>query len=107
MVTSAETLGTFQCSAHLDLLRIWIFSVCTPSTLCAPPPLTENVPLHSKPLCKNMARASGGAKSMRPLSWGAQTEEIRAFLTFTLLSRISFGVSLTAEGRTSAVVRKL
>ena len=27
-----------------------------------------------------MARASGGAKIMRPLSWGSQTEEIRTFI---------------------------
>ena len=35
-----------------------IFSVCAPP----PPPVTEHVPLHSKSLCKNMARASGGCK---------------------------------------------
>ena len=35
-----------------------------------PPPVTEHVPLKSKSLCKNMARASGGANNMRPLSWG-------------------------------------
>ena len=34
------------------------------------PPVTEHVPLHSKLLCKNIARASGGANNMRPLSWG-------------------------------------
>ena len=38
------------------------------------PPVTEHVPLHSKSLCKNMARASGGANNMLcamlPLSWG-------------------------------------
>ena len=32
------------------------------------PPLTEHVPLHSKSLCKNMARASGGAHNMHSLS---------------------------------------
>ena len=26
------------------------------------PPVTEHVPLHSKSLCKNIARASGGCK---------------------------------------------
>ena len=26
------------------------------------PPVTEHVPLHSKPLCKNMARSSDGCK---------------------------------------------
>ena len=42
----------------------WIFSVCAPP----PPPyimrpqVTEHVPLHSKSLCKNMARVSGGCK---------------------------------------------
>ena len=36
------------------------------------PPVTEHVPLHSKSLCKNKARASGGAKCMRPLSGGVK-----------------------------------
>ena len=40
-----------------------------PSTLCPPPPVTEHVSLHCKSVCKNMARASGGAKNMHPLSW--------------------------------------
>ena len=34
------------------------------------PPVTEHVSLHSKLLCENIARASGGANNMRPLSWG-------------------------------------
>ena len=34
------------------------------------PLVTEHVSLHSKSLCKNMARASGGANNMRPLSFG-------------------------------------
>ena len=39
-----------------------LFRVCPPpqSTVCAP--VTEHVPLHSKSLCKNIARASGGCK---------------------------------------------
>ena len=64
------------------LINLRIFSVCAPlplSTLCTPQ-VTEHVPLHSKALCKNMARASGGANNMQPLSlWGgggAQTEKI-------------------------------
>ena len=49
--------------------------------MCFAPPVTEYVPLHSKSLSKNMARASGGANNMRPLSWeGAQTEKIISFL---------------------------
>ena len=46
------------------------------------PPVTEHVPLHSKSLCENMARASGGggvANNMGPLSGGAQTEKIRDY----------------------------
>ena len=39
------------------------------------PPVREHVPLHSKSLCKNMARASGGANNMRPLSGGGGTNE--------------------------------
>ena len=43
------------------------------------PPVTEHVSAYSKSLCKkNMARASGGANNMQPLSWGrAQTEKIQ------------------------------
>ena len=48
-----------------------------PTLVLYAPPDTENVPLHSKLLCKNMARASGGggggggvANNMHPLSWG-------------------------------------
>ena len=51
------------------------------------PPVTKHVSLHSKLLCKNIARASGGSNNMRPLSRGggggggglAQTEKIRGF----------------------------
>ena len=44
------------------------------------PSVSEQMPLHSKSSCKNMARASGGgggANNMHPLSWGTQTEKIR------------------------------
>ena len=36
------------------------------------PPVTEHVPLHSKSLCKNMARefGGGGGGYMHPLSFG-------------------------------------
>ena len=67
--------------------KMRIFSVCTtppppPPQYVMRPPVTEHVSLHSKSLCKNIARASGGgggggANNMRPLSWGAQTEKIR------------------------------
>ena len=58
-----------------------LFRLCPPPPpqYVMRPPVTEHVPLHSKSLCKNMARASGGANNMRPLSWGAQTEKIRKF----------------------------
>ena len=43
------------------------------------PPVIEHVSLHSKSLCKNIARTSGGANNMRPLrlGGGAQTEKIQ------------------------------
>ena len=64
--------------------QFWIFSVCAPQYVMRPP-VTEHVPLHSKSLCKNIARASGGgggANNMHPLSWGggAQTEKIHNFI---------------------------
>ena len=39
----------------------------------SPAPVTKQPPLHSKSLCKDMARASGGAHNMNPLSWGVGT----------------------------------
>ena len=46
-----------------------IFSVCAPPPPLLPyaPPVTESVPLYSKPSLKNMARVSGGPNNMRPL----------------------------------------
>ena len=58
------------------------FVVCAPSpqyVMHPFSPVTEDVPLHSKSLCKNIVRASGGANNMHPLSWGgggAETEMI-------------------------------
>ena len=46
-----------------------LFRLCPPQYVMRPP-VTEHVPLHSKSLCINMARASGCAINMRPLSWG-------------------------------------
>ena len=37
-------------------------SVCPPPKYVMRPPVTENVPLHSKSLCKNVAHAFGGCK---------------------------------------------
>ena len=76
-----------------------IFSVCAPppphthththsSTLCSP--VTEHVSLHSKSLCKNMARASGGANNMQPLIWGALTEKILVFLYDKIVTDVNF-----------------
>ena len=45
----------------LKFKPFWIFSVCAPQYVMCPP-VTEHVPLHSKSLCKNIARASGGCK---------------------------------------------
>ena len=55
-----------------------IFSVCAPQYVMQPP-ITEHASLHSKSLCKSMARARGGGRSannMRPLNWWPQTEKI-------------------------------
>ena len=44
-------------------------------------PITEHVPLHSKLLCKNIARASGGCKKYAPtMPGGTQPEKIPLFL---------------------------
>ena len=41
----------------------WILSVCPPPVCYAPPtPVTKYVSLHSKSLCKDMARASWACK---------------------------------------------
>ena len=45
------------------------FRLCPPPLRYAPP-VTEDVPLHSESLCKNMARASGGANDKHPLILG-------------------------------------
>ena len=57
--------------------------------VCYAPPVSEHVPLHSKSLCKNMARASGGANNMRPLRWGAQTEKIQQLITAYFKLRVA------------------
>ena len=44
------------------------------------PSVTEHVPLHAKSLCKNIARASGCANNMHPLSWGGGTNGKDQFL---------------------------
>ena len=49
-----------------------------PPVQYAPP----QVPLNSKSLCKNMARALGGANNMHPLSGWPQTEKIRNGINF-------------------------
>ena len=41
--------------------RYGIFYVCAPQYVMLPP-VTEHVSLHSKSLCKNIVRASGGCK---------------------------------------------
>ena len=54
-----------------------IFSVCARTVRYAPP-VTENVPLHSKSLCKNMALASGGCKYIAPTKLGGSTNGKRS-----------------------------
>ena len=74
---SFETKKLFDKRSILrsSVLNDWTFSVSA-SPLFYRPPLTEHMPLHGKSLCKDMARASGGAKKIHPLSLGAQTEKI-------------------------------
>ena len=52
-----------------------LFPLCHPPP--PPPPVTEHVPLHSKLLCKQIARVSGGCKYILPLSPGGTNEKIR------------------------------
>ena len=40
------------------------------------PIVTASVPLHSKSVCKNMARASGAPNNIHPLILGTQMEKI-------------------------------
>ena len=42
--------------------RNWIFTVCAPPPVRYAPPVTEQVPLHSKSPSKNKAGASEGCK---------------------------------------------
>ena len=56
------------CNKYKNCLKNRIFSVCAPQYVMRPP-VAKHVPLHSKSLCKYIARASG-ANNMRPLSWG-------------------------------------
>ena len=51
----------FNLSAEYLVKGKGIFSVSAPQYVMRPP-VTEHVPLHSKLLCKNIARASGGCK---------------------------------------------
>ena len=54
-----------------DNMEIGSFPFVPPPPVRYAPPVTEHVPLLiSKSLCKNKARASGGANNIRPLSWG-------------------------------------
>ena len=58
-----------------------MFSLCAPTVRYAPP-VTEQVPSHSKILFTKMARASGGANNMRSLSWGVTNGKKSFFVTF-------------------------
>ena len=57
-----------------------LFRFVPPSQYLLLSPFTEHVPLHRKSLRENMARVSGGANNMHPLSCGAQTENIRQII---------------------------
>ena len=59
-------------SANIRIEYKDIFRLCPPPPpqYVMHPPVTEQVSLNGKSLCENMARASGGANIMHPLSWG-------------------------------------
>ena len=46
-----------------------LFRLCPPQYVMLPP-IIVHVSLHGKSLCKIIARVSGGANNMNPLSWG-------------------------------------
>ena len=60
--------------------KIWIVSFCVPVRF-APP---EHVLLHGKSLSNKMARASGGANNMHPLSLGRDTngKDIKVYIVY-------------------------
>ena len=67
VLLSRENLGSYQMA--FNICKVLIF-VCLPSTLYIvhplPSPVTEDVSLHSKSVCKNMARVSGGTIRKKP-----------------------------------------
>ena len=63
-INFSSLLALFRVRPHALFLKY----VMHPTPL-SPPPISEQAPLHSKSLCINMARASGGANNMQPLSW--------------------------------------
>ena len=50
---------------------------CAPLSNLCPPPVTEHVSLHIKPLCKKGHVLLGGANNMLPLSSGTHKENIQ------------------------------
>ena len=74
-------LCDLYCSLLLPLPHLPFYTTSTTYPYPNPTPYTATS-LHSKSLCKIMARASRGANKMHPLSWGggggggAQTEKI-------------------------------
>ena len=60
---------------------IWIFSVCAPKFFMHPQ-VTDHVSLHSKSLSKIIARASGGANNMHPISRGGTNGKDPIILTW-------------------------
>ena len=88
-----------NCTA-IEKIYFRIFSVCAPPPppphppVCYDAPVAEHVPLHSKSLCKNMARASGVANNMHPLSWGHKQKFFFLFFQLFFAKLICFLVYL-------------
>ena len=63
--------------------------LCPPPPVRWAPPVTEHVPLQTESLCQNMARASGDANNMLPLSWGHKRKRSEISLWYGLLFQLS------------------
>ena len=62
-------MGIYLCLRRLTKYATGILSASVPHQFVVLTPVTEHVPLRQS-LCKIVARASGGANNMHPLSWG-------------------------------------
>ena len=71
----------YICIIHTDLFRL------CPHQYVMLPQLQSTCHYIVKALCKNIARASGGANNMHPLSWGG-TQTKRSINTNNIIERV-------------------